>query len=77
MKILNCFIYSSLVLLQLVESAFYALLAHLRSGTLDKFKEAFDKALDRGVGFSMAACDYTQSYLALFDEGCAGIIKLD
>lgn len=48
------------------------MLGHIRSGTLDKFKEAFDKALESGEGFSVAARDCAQSYMALFDEGCAG-----
>lgn len=52
------------------------MLAHIRSGTLDKFKEAFVKALDAGEGFSSAARTCTQSYVALFDEECAGIVSL-
>ncbi|KAL5568197.1 hypothetical protein UlMin_024772 [Ulmus minor] len=55
-------------LLQLVQPAFQDLLGHLRSGTLDKFKEAFDKALDSGEGFAAAARECTQSYMALFDD---------
>ncbi|KAL5579646.1 hypothetical protein UlMin_012088 [Ulmus minor] len=55
-------------LLQLVQPAFQDLLGHLRSGTLDKFKEAFDKALDSGEGFTAAARECTQSYMALFDD---------
>ena len=49
------------------------MLGHIRSETLDKFKAAFDKALAAGEGFSSAAHACTQSYMAVFDEGCAGI----
>lgn len=51
------------------------MLGHVRSGTLEKFKEAFNKALNAGEGFSLAARTCTQSYVALFDEGCAGLFK--
>ncbi|KAL5579496.1 hypothetical protein UlMin_011938 [Ulmus minor] len=61
-------------LLQLVQPAFQDLLGHLRSGTLDKFKEAFDKALDSGEGFAAAARECTQSYMALFGDRCADAI---
>ncbi|MBA0598605.1 hypothetical protein Gorai_008362, partial [Gossypium raimondii] len=40
-----------------------------RSGTLEKFKEAFEKALNGGEKFSVAARNCTESYMALFDEG--------
>ncbi|KAL6144565.1 PREDICTED: protein ROOT HAIR DEFECTIVE 3-like [Fragaria vesca subsp. vesca] len=61
-------------LLQLVQSAFQALLGHLRSGTLEKFKVAFDKALDGGDGFSAAAHNCSESFMAQFDKGCADAI---
>ncbi|OWM77119.1 hypothetical protein CDL15_Pgr013210 [Punica granatum] len=61
-------------LLQLVQPAFQAMLGHIRSGTLDKFKEAFDKALNGGEAFSSAASSSTQTYMALFDEGCADAV---
>ncbi|KAM5579378.1 protein ROOT HAIR DEFECTIVE 3-like [Rosa sericea] len=61
-------------LLQHVQPAFQALLGHLRSGTLDKFKEAFDKALDGGQGFSVAAQNCSESFMAQFDEGCADAV---
>ena len=62
--------------MKLVQPAFQTLLGHIRSGTLDKFKEAFDKALDSGEGFSAAAADCSQSYMSLFDERCAGMVTL-
>ncbi|XP_027343426.1 protein ROOT HAIR DEFECTIVE 3-like [Abrus precatorius] len=60
-------------LLQLVQPAFQIALGHIRSGTLDKFKEAFDKALRGGEGFSSVANKCIESYMAQFDEGCADI----
>ncbi|KAI5336209.1 hypothetical protein L3X38_015475 [Prunus dulcis] len=61
-------------LLQLVQPAFQALLGHIRSGSLDKFKGAFDKALNGEEAFSVAARNCSESFMALFDEGCAGKI---
>ncbi|XP_052181348.1 protein ROOT HAIR DEFECTIVE 3-like [Diospyros lotus] len=58
-------------LLQLVQPAYQSMLGHIRSGTLDKFKEAFDKALNEGEGFSIAARDYTKSFMTQFDEASA------
>ncbi|GAB2222253.1 hypothetical protein Drorol1_Dr00013460 [Drosera rotundifolia] len=51
-----------------------SILGHLRSGTLDKFKEAFDKALNGNEGFSSAAHCCTQSLISIFDEGCADAV---
>ncbi|KAL9259637.1 ROOT HAIR DEFECTIVE 3-like protein [Drosera capensis] len=61
-------------LLQQVRPAFDSILGHLRSGTLDKFKEAFDKALNAGEGFSSAAYSCTESFKGVFDEGCADAV---
>ena len=47
------------------------MLEHLRSRTLDKFNEAFDKALNSGGCFFVASRDCTNS---LFDEGCLGTV---
>ncbi|KAG5000672.1 hypothetical protein JHK87_021744 [Glycine soja] len=57
-------------LFQLVQPAFQSALGHIRSGTLDKFKEAFDKALKGGEGFSVAANNCIGSGLVQFDEAC-------
>jgi len=51
-------------------------LGHIRSGTLDKFKEAFDKALNGGEGFSVAAKNCSASSMVQFDEACAGNKKI-
>lgn len=50
------------------------MLGHIRSGTLDKFKEAFDNALHGGQGFAVAARNCTDAFMKLFDEGSAGIV---
>lgn len=50
------------------------MLGHIRSGTLDKFKEAFDKALSGGEGFAVAAHGCTKALMTQFDEECAGIV---
>ncbi|KAB1218429.1 hypothetical protein CJ030_MR3G026309 [Morella rubra] len=63
-------------LLQLIQPAFQSALGHIRSGTLEKFKGVFDKALNGGEGFSLASRNCTQFCMALFDEGCAeAVIK--
>ncbi|KAK7271967.1 hypothetical protein RJT34_28276 [Clitoria ternatea] len=61
-------------LLQLVQPAFQIALGHIRSGTLDKLKETFDKALNDGEGFSSAANKCVESCMAQFDEGCADVV---
>ncbi|KAJ8645042.1 hypothetical protein MRB53_006790 [Persea americana] len=60
-------------LLNLVHPSYQTMLGHLRSRTLDNFKEAFDKALDRGDGFAVAARECIQSFMSAFDEGCADV----
>ncbi|KAM0932498.1 putative P-loop containing nucleoside triphosphate hydrolase [Dioscorea sansibarensis] len=57
-------------LLQLVHPAYQSMLGHLRSKTLDDFKEALDKALESGEGFAVAAHDHTELFMSKFDEGC-------
>ncbi|KAI3455556.1 hypothetical protein Pfo_012219 [Paulownia fortunei] len=59
-------------LLQLVQPAYQFMLGHIRSGTLDKFKEAFDSALNEGKGFAAAARDCTKYFMSQFDEASAG-----
>ncbi|GAB2269229.1 Cell wall protein rhd3 [Dionaea muscipula] len=61
-------------LLQGVQPAFQSILGHLRAGTLEKFKETFDKALNGGEGFSAAAYSCTQSLMSVFDDGCADAV---
>ncbi|BFG24281.1 hypothetical protein CerSpe_105530 [Prunus speciosa] len=53
------------------EPAFKALLKHIRCSTLDKFKEAFKRALDGQEGFSVAVSKCTEYLMARFDEDCA------
>lgn len=47
-------------------------MGHIRSGTVEKFKEAFDKALKGGEGFYAASHRCEQTFMNLFDEGCSG-----
>ncbi|XP_057459098.1 protein ROOT HAIR DEFECTIVE 3-like [Lotus japonicus] len=61
-------------LLQLVQPTFQIALGHVRSGTLDKFKEAFEKALNGGDEFSAAANNCIGAHMAQFDEGCADVV---
>ncbi|XP_059459262.1 protein ROOT HAIR DEFECTIVE 3-like [Corylus avellana] len=61
-------------LLQLIQPAFQSVLGHIRTGTLEKFKEVFDKALNGGEGFSLASHNCLQFCMALFDEGCADAV---
>lgn len=67
------FYYTRLLVFQLVQPAFQSILGNLRSGTLDKFKGAFGKALTGGQAFSSAASCCTQICMAQFDEESAGI----
>ena len=48
------------------------MLGRIRSDTLQRFKEAFDKELKGGIGFAMAARECTGTCMSQFDEGCAG-----
>lgn len=50
------------------------MLGHIRSGTLDRFKEAFDAALNGGKGFAAAALDCTEHFMLQFDEATTGIV---
>ncbi|XLU69810.1 hypothetical protein S245_028863, partial [Arachis hypogaea] len=61
-------------LLQLVQPSFLSALGHIRSGIVDKFKDVFDKALNRGEGFSLAAKNCIESSMAQFDEACADVV---
>lgn len=48
------------------------MLGRIRSDTLQRFKEAFDKELKGGIGFAMAARECTGTFMSQFDEECAG-----
>lgn len=49
------------------------MLGHLRSGGLENFKNAFEKALNAGEPFSSSADSSAQSCISKFDKGCEGI----
>lgn len=51
------------------------MLGHIRSGNLDRFKDAFDDALNGGKGFAMAARDCSKHFMSEFDDGSAGTIS--
>lgn len=51
------------------------MLGHVRSGTLDRFKDAFNNALNGGKGFAMAARECFEYFMSQFDEGSAGMIS--
>ncbi|KAL5728778.1 Cell wall protein rhd3 [Ranunculus cassubicifolius] len=57
--------------LQLIQPAYQSMLAHLRSRTVDDFKEAFHKDLSGGKPFAAAARDCSTYYMSVFDERCA------
>ncbi|WOH03989.1 hypothetical protein DCAR_0623394 [Daucus carota subsp. sativus] len=57
--------------LQVIQPAYQCMLGHIRSATLQKFKEAFDKALSGGQSFAAATQSCCASYIKQFDEGCA------
>ncbi|XP_075100718.1 protein ROOT HAIR DEFECTIVE 3 homolog 1-like isoform X3 [Nicotiana tabacum] len=61
-------------LLQLVQEAYQSMLGHIRSRTLEIFKEAFDKALKGGKGFAVAAQDCTEFFMSHFNEECADAV---
>lgn len=50
------------------------MLGHIRSGTLERFKEAFNDELNGGKGFAMAARNCTETFMSRFDEACAGLV---
>ena len=49
-------------------------MGHLRTRTLEGFKESFDKALEK-EGFAAAARDGTQTFLEKFDKGSEGMFS--
>ncbi|XP_047961737.1 protein ROOT HAIR DEFECTIVE 3 homolog 1-like [Salvia hispanica] len=60
-------------LLQLVQPAYQSMLGHIRSGALDKFKEAFNNALNEGKGFSAASRDCAKHCISQFEEEAEGV----
>ncbi|KAJ8553269.1 hypothetical protein K7X08_023947 [Anisodus acutangulus] len=61
-------------LLQLVQPAYQSMLGHIRSDTFERFKEAFEKALEGGKGFALAARECAESFMSHFDEECTDAI---
>ncbi|KAJ3671153.1 hypothetical protein LUZ60_008579 [Juncus effusus] len=57
-------------LLQLVNPAYQAMIGHIRAKTLDSFKDSFEKSLEKGEGFAIAARENSQTFLSKFDKSC-------
>ncbi|KAL3532490.1 hypothetical protein ACH5RR_006011, partial [Cinchona calisaya] len=55
-------------LLQLVQPAFQLMLGHIWSGTLERFKEAFNDALNGGKGFAITACQCIETSISQVEE---------
>ncbi|KAL3512133.1 hypothetical protein ACH5RR_024850, partial [Cinchona calisaya] len=55
-------------LLQLVQPAFQLMLGHIWSGTLERFKEAFNDALNGGKGFAITARRCTETSISQLEE---------
>ncbi|CAN6465056.1 unnamed protein product [Victoria cruziana] len=56
--------------LHLLYPAYQSVLGHLRSKTLDHFKNVFDQALQQGEGFAVAAGNCAACCMSEFDHGC-------
>lgn len=62
--------------LQLVHPAFQAMLGHIRTKVLDKFKNDLEQSLKTGKGFAASIHDCIQSSLLEFDQECDGNIPI-
>ncbi|XP_020272655.1 protein ROOT HAIR DEFECTIVE 3-like [Asparagus officinalis] len=60
--------------LHLVHPAFQAMLGHLRSKYLDKFKNDLEQSLKSGRGFATSVSSCTQSCMDEFEQGCADVV---
>ncbi|XP_077227328.1 protein ROOT HAIR DEFECTIVE 3-like [Tasmannia lanceolata] len=59
--------------LHLVHPAYQAMLGHLRSKTLDSFKNGLELSLKKGTGFAASVRDCTLSCMLEFDKGCSDV----
>ncbi|KAL4182258.1 hypothetical protein AMTRI_Chr12g275090 [Amborella trichopoda] len=59
--------------LHLVHPAYQAMLGHLRTRTLEKFKDVLEQSLKRGEEFASSVSDCTKSAMLEFDQGCADV----
>ncbi|XP_043702768.1 protein ROOT HAIR DEFECTIVE 3 homolog 2-like [Telopea speciosissima] len=57
--------------LHFVYPAYQNMLGHLRSKSLNNFKNGLEKSLYKGEGFSASVCICIQSCMHEFDDGCA------
>ncbi|KAG1347728.1 putative protein ROOT HAIR DEFECTIVE 3 [Cocos nucifera] len=58
---------------ELVHPAFQAMLGHIRTKALDKFKNDLEQSLKTGKGFAASVHDCIQSSLLEFDQECADV----
>ncbi|XP_077226524.1 protein ROOT HAIR DEFECTIVE 3 homolog 2-like isoform X2 [Tasmannia lanceolata] len=59
--------------LHLVHPTYQAMLGHIRSKTLDSFKNGLELSLKKGTGFAASVHDCTRSCMLEFDQGCSDV----
>lgn len=57
--------------LNLVYPAYQAMVKHLHSEALNRFKKELEEAVKNGEGFAFAVRHYTECCMAEFDQGCS------
>lgn len=65
-----------LVTFQLVQSAVQSIFAHIRSRTLEEFKEAFHNALKKEKNAKVVSRICKEAWMKSFDDRCAGTITI-
>ncbi|XP_077226523.1 protein ROOT HAIR DEFECTIVE 3 homolog 2-like isoform X1 [Tasmannia lanceolata] len=60
--------------LHLVHPTYQAMLGHIRSKTLDSFKNGLELSLKKGTGFAASVHDCTRSCMLEFDQGCSAFL---
>ncbi|KAG9451923.1 hypothetical protein H6P81_004827 [Aristolochia fimbriata] len=59
--------------LHLVHPAYQAMLGHLRSKSLENFKNRLEQSLKKGEGFAASVCECNRSCMLDFDQGCEDV----
>ncbi|XP_068634608.1 protein ROOT HAIR DEFECTIVE 3-like [Aristolochia californica] len=59
--------------LHLVHPAYHAILGHLRSKSLENFKNKLEQSLKSGGGFAASVCECNRSCMVDFDQGCEDV----
>ncbi|PWA80942.1 protein ROOT HAIR DEFECTIVE 3 [Artemisia annua] len=65
-----CLVYHA----QLVQPVYQLMLGHIKSGTLNNFKNELSHAISGGQGFAVVARDCTKKFLKLFDGQCEDVV---